>query len=98
MAVSSTYLAKVKLSLRVSFNTLDTQISDLCEEALLDLTKTADIKTFAFDSADALQSGAIIAYVSYKWFSDEKYLAIYNDMKQKMALSSTYRSVMTNEE
>ena len=98
MAVSSTYLAKVKLSLRVSFNNLDTQISDLCEEALLDLTKTADIKTFAFDSADALQSGAIIAYVSYKWFSDEKYLAIYNDMKQKMALSSAYRSVMTNEE
>lgn len=98
MAVSSTYLAKVKLSLRVSFSTLDTQISDLCEEALLDLTKTADIKTFAFDSADALQSGAIIAYVSYKWFSDEKYLAIYNDMKQKMALSSAYRSVMTNEE
>lgn len=98
MAVSATYLAKVKMSLRVSFNNLDTQISDLIEEALLDLTKTADIKTFAFDSADALQSGAIIAYVSYKWFNDEKYLAVYNDMKQKMSLSSAYRSVMVDEE
>lgn len=98
MAVSATYLAKVKMSLRVSFNNLDTQISDLIEEALLDLTKTADIKTFAFDSADALQSGAIIAYVSYKWFNDEKYLAVYNDMKQKMSLSRAYRSVMVDEE
>ena len=98
MAVSSTYLAKVKLSLRVTSTTFDTQISDLIEEALLDLTKTADVKTFAFDSADALQNGAIIAYVSYKWFNDEKYFDCYNDMKKKMALSSTYRSVMVNEE
>ena len=98
MAVSSTYLAKVKLSLRVTSTTFDSQISDLIEEALLDLTTTADIQTFAFDSADALQNGAIIAYVSYKWFNDEKYFLCYNDMKQKMALSSHYRSVMTNEE
>lgn len=95
MAVSSTYLAKVKLSLRVTSTTFDTQISDLIEEALLDLTQTADIETFAFDQADALQSGAIIAYVSYKWFNDSKYFEVYNDMKTKMALSSRYRSVMT---
>lgn len=98
MAVSTTYLAKVKMSLRVTVTTFDTQISDLIEEALLDLTKTADIKTFAFDSADALQSGAIIAYVAYKWFNDVKYFDVYNDMKQKMAISGHYRSVMVNEE
>ena len=98
MAVSTTYLAKVKMSLRVTSNTFDTQISDLIEEALLDLTKTADIKTFAFDSADALQSGAIIAYVAYKWFNDVKYFDVYNDMKQKMAISGNYRSVIVNEE
>lgn len=96
MAVSSTYLAKVKLSLRVTSTTFDSQITDLIEEALLDLTQTADIKTFAYDQADALQSGAIIAYVSYKWFSDSKYFEVYNDMKTKMALSSKYRSVMTS--
>ena len=98
MAVSTTYLAKVKMSLRVTATTFDTQISDLIEEALLDLTKTADIKTFAFDSADALQSGAIIAYVAYKWFNDSKYFDVYNDIKQKMAISGHYRSVMVNEE
>ena len=98
MAVSTTYLAKVKMILRVTVNTFDTQISDLIEEALLDLTKTADIATFAFDSADALQSGAIIAYVAYKWFNDVKYFDVYNDMKQKMAISGHYRSVMVNEE
>lgn len=98
MAVSTTYLAKVKMSLRVTVNTFDTQISDLIEEALLDLTKKADIETFAFDSADALQSGAIIAYVAYKWFNDVKYFDVYNDMKQKMAISGHYRSVMVNEE
>lgn len=96
MAVSSTYLAKVKLSLRVTSTTFDSQITDLIEEALLDLTQTADIETFAFDQADALQSGAIIAYVSYKWFNDSKYFEVYNDMKTKMALSSSYRSVMTS--
>lgn len=96
MAVSSTYLAKVKLSLRVTSTTFDSQITDLIEEALLDLTQTADIKTFAYDQADALQSGAIIAYVSYKWFNDSKYFEVYNDMKTKMALSSKYRSVMTS--
>lgn len=98
MAVSTTYLQKVKMSLRVTFTNLDAQITDLIEEAYLDLTTTADIKTFNFDSADALQTGAITAYVAYKWFDDEKYLTVYNDMKQKMALSSAYRSVMVDEE
>lgn len=98
MAVTATFLAKVKTSIRVSFNNLDAQITDLIEEAILDLTATADIKTFTTADADALQTGAVIAYVSYKWFNDEKYYTAYNDMKEKMALSGKYRSVMTNEE
>ena len=98
MAVSATYLEKVKMSLRVTRTNFDGQISDLIEEARLDLTETADIKTFDFDTCDALQSGAIIAYVCYKWFDDEKYFVAYNDMKTKMALSSKYRSVMVDEE
>lgn len=98
MAVTATFLAKVKTSIRVSFNNLDAQITDLIDEAILDLTATADIKTFTTADADALQTGAVIAYVSYKWFNDEKYYTAYNDMKEKMALSGKYRSVMTNEE
>lgn len=98
MAVTAAFLAKVKTALRVSFNNLDSQISDLIEEAILDLTATADIKSFTSADADAIQTGAVIAYVSYKWFNDDKYFAAYNDMKTKMAVSGTYRSVMPDEE
>lgn len=98
MAVTAAFLGKVKTALRVSFNAFDNQITDLIDEAILDMTATADIKPFDSSSADAMQTGAVIAYVSYKWFNDEKYLTVYNDMKTKMALSGTYRSVMLNEE
>ena len=100
MAVTTAFLTKVKTALRVSFtNTaIDSQITDLIEEAILDLTATADIKTFTSADADALQTGAVIAYVSYKWYGDEKYFTAYNDMKTKMALSGKYRSVMVDEE
>ena len=98
MAVTAAFLAKVKTALRVSFNNLDSQITDLIEEAILDLTATADIKSFTSADADAVQTGAVIAYVSYKWFNDDKYFAAYNDMKTKMAVSGTYRSVMPDEE
>lgn len=91
-------LPKVKTALRVSFTNLDTQISDLINEAILDLTATADIKPFTTADADPMQTGAVIAYVSYKWFNDDKYFVAYNDMKTKMALSGAYRSVMPNEE
>lgn len=97
---TDTFLIKVKTALRVSFtNTnIDAQISDLIDEAILDLSETADIKPFTTSDADALQTGAVISYVSYKWFNDEKYFTSYNDMKTKMALSGKYRSVMPDEE
>ena len=100
MAVTTAFLNKVKTALRVSFTntSIDSQITDLIEEAILDLTATADIKTFSSADADALQTGAVISYVSYKWYGDEKYFTAYNDMKTKMALSGSYRSVMVNEE
>lgn len=98
MAVDTTFLNKVKTALRVSFNNLDGQISDLIEEAILDLTATADIKPFTSTDADPMQTGAVIAYVSYKWFNEERYFTSYNDMKTKMALSGQYRSVANDEE
>ena len=94
MAVDATFLGKVKAELRVSYNTLDSNISDLVEEAILDLTATADIKSFTTTEADQLQQGAVILYVKYRWYQDEKFLTAYNDMKQKMAISGKYRSVM----
>lgn len=66
---TDTFLIKVKTALRVSFtNTnIDAQISDLIDEAILDLSETADIKPFTKSDADALQTGAVISYVQYKW-------------------------------
>jgi hypothetical protein len=100
MAVTTAFLSKVKTALRVSYTdtAIDNQISDLIDEAILDLTETADIKTFTSADADALQTGAVIAYVQYKWYDDEKFFTIYNDQKTKMALAGKYRSVMRNEE
>jgi len=92
MAVSSAFLGKVKLALRISSTSFDSQISDLIEEAILAAPTTADIRTFTTDNADAVQTGAVIAYVSYKWFGmDDKYFQAYNDQKMKMSLSSAYR-------
>lgn len=98
MSVDATFLTKVKTALRVSFNGFDSQISDLIEEAILDLTASADIKPFTTADADPYQTGAVISYVAYKWFGEEKYFIAYNDMKAKMALSVNYRSVLTDEE
>lgn len=100
MAVDVTFLNKVKTALRVSFTltAIDNQISDLIEEAILDLTETADISPFTSANADAMQTGAVIAYVSYKWFNDEKYFTSYNDMKTKMAVSGKYGGGVADEE
>lgn len=98
MVITADFLAKVKTALRVSFTNFDEQITDLIEEAILDLTETADIKPFTSDEADGLQTGAVIAYVSYRFFNDESYFKTYNDMKEKMALSGKYRAVAFNEE
>lgn len=90
MSVESGFLAKVKLSLRKTDNDFDSQIEDLIEEAILDLTSTANIKEFTTATADAFQTGAVTCYVQYKWFHDEKFLVMYNDHKSKMAVSSVY--------
>ena len=98
MAVNQSFLEKVKMALRISSSDFNSELSDLIEEAILDLTSTADIKAFTTDDADPLQAGAVKAYVAYRWFEDEKYFVMYNDLKSKMALSKKYRSVIVDEE
>ena len=90
MSVDSGFLTKVKLSLRKTDTTFDEEIERYIEEAILDLTTTANIKEFTTVTADAYQTGAVVCYVQYKWFKDEKFLTMYNDHKSKMAVSSVY--------
>ena len=91
MPQTQTMLEKVKLALRISSTSFDSQINDLIDAAILDLTKFADIKEFTTTNADAIQTNAVIAYVSYNWFKDEKYLSAYNNLKMQMSTSSFYR-------
>lgn len=91
MPQTQTMLEKVKLSLRISSTSFDSQINGLIDAAILDLTKFADIKAFSTSDADAIQTNAVIAYVSYNWFKDEKYLTAYNNLKMQMSTSSYYR-------
>ena len=46
MSVDSGFLTKVKLSLRKTDTTFDEEIERYIEEAILDLTTTANIKEF----------------------------------------------------
>lgn len=91
MPQTPTFLEKVKLALRISSTSFDSQLNDLIDAAILDLTKFADIKAFTTSTADALQTNAVIAYVSYNWYKDEKYLEAYNNLKMQMSTSSYYR-------
>lgn len=85
-------LEKVKLALRISSTSFDSQINDLIDAAILDLTKFADIATFTTTNADALQTNAVIAYVAYnRYGKDAKYKAAYDDLKMQMSTSSAYR-------
>lgn len=90
MKVDSNFLAQVKQSLRCTDSNFDSQIARLIDEAIRDLTATANIKAFTTETADSYQQGAVICYVQYKWYKDESYLVMYNDHKAKMAISSVY--------
>lgn len=86
----------VKVALRVSTTDagITSQISDLIEEAKLDLCHTADISRASVTSPDALVKGAIKCYCGYIWTEDstekERLKACYDDYKAKLAMSTQY--------
>ena len=96
MPQTPTLLEKVKTALRVSTTDADItqQITDIIEEAKLDLSKTANISASAVASPDALVEGAIKAYAAYVWTDEELEKArlkqCYDDYKGKLAMSSAY--------
>ena len=86
----------VKVALRVCTNDagITGQISDMIEEAKLDLCRTADISSASVNNPDALVKGAIKCYCSYVWTDDDlekqRLKACYDDYKAKLAMSSEY--------
>ena len=86
----------VKVALRVCTDDagITGQISDLIEEAKLDLSKTADISAAAVAAPDALIKGAIKCYCGSMWSDDpdeaDRLKKCYDDYKAKLAMSSAY--------
>ncbi len=94
-------IQEIKTALKISIisEEIDQEISNLVEEAILDLTETADIAKFDLDSADAFQAGAVRAYVAWKWYLNlgilekaERFHQSFDIYKGQMALSSKYRN------
>ena len=86
----------VKVALRVCTNDagITGQISDMIEEAKLDLCRTADISSASVNNPDALVKGAIKCYCGFVWTDDDlekqRLKACYDDYKAKLAMSSEY--------
>lgn len=86
----------VKVALRVCTDDagITGQISDLIEEAKLDLSKTANISAAAVAAPDALVKGAIKCYCGSMWSDDpdeaDRLKKCYDDYKAKLAMSSAY--------
>ena len=89
---------EAKTALRVSTDNeaIVAEIQRYIDEAILDLTKTANIADFTAETADAFQKGAVISYVSMKWNESrdqslsDRLRTVYEDYKAKMLMSSAY--------
>lgn len=78
-------------------NAVEAELQRYIDAAILDLTETTDIIPFTASNADALQKEAIIAYALYSFEKDttrkDKYKVAYDDLKEKMLLSSKYSTL-----
>ena len=81
---------------------LEDEISRYIKAAILDLTETTNITAFTADNADSLQQDAVILYACFMFEKDvvrkENYKKLYDDLKQKMHLSSKYNGGVIDDE
>ena len=94
------FIDDVRFSLRITVAnnvSLNAEIQRWIDEAILDLTKTTDIKDFTALTADALLKGAIIDYCHFKYEVDptlkKTYKESYDSAKTQLLMSSTYSNV-----
>ncbi len=74
MAVSQEYLAKLLRAVRIRNANAEiaTEVSDLCEEARLDLEMLGVLPNKTADETDPLILGAVRSFVRWKMAADEK--------------------------
>ena len=94
MAVSSEYVATIRLRLRNSSNALDSEITDLINAARADLVRGGVLKTKAEDESDPLILQAVATYVKAEFGLDnedaDKYRASYREQRNGLTLSDDY--------
>lgn len=91
---------EVRFTLRINTtnNTaLNTELTRYINAAVLDLTKTTDIRTFEVETADGLLRDAVITYAAFMFERDVNrkkcYKDIYDDLKMKLSMSSHYSTL-----
>lgn len=96
---------EVRFALRITTSTntsLNTELQRYIDAAVLDLTKTTDIKNVTSSTSDALLRDAIITYACFMFERDvnrkNNYKVVYDDLKTKLMTSGFYNGGQTNDE
>lgn len=94
------FIDKVRFSLRQNITTnteLNAEIQRYIDAAVLNLTKTTDIRSINIESADALIQDCVIAYCHYRFEPDpvksKAYKEVFDDLKTQISLSSHYSTL-----
>lgn len=98
MAVSDTYLAKLRRAVRRGQNTeVDAELTDIIEECRQDLTSLGVLESKANDEADPLILGAVRCFVRWKFgisnedaaANREDYMQLRDEIRKKVAYCTT---------
>lgn len=94
MAISASYLASVRLSVRNTSTAFDSEITDLINAARADLVLGGVREDKANDESDPLILRAVQTYVKAEFGLDnpdaDKYRAAYKELRNGLTLSDSY--------
>lgn len=94
MAISDSYLASVRLSVRNTSTAFDSEITDLINAARADLVLGGVNEDKANDESDPLILRAVQTYVKAEFGLDnpdaDKYRAAYKELRNGLTLSDSY--------
>ena len=94
MAIGQSYLDKVRLYVRLTTQTFDSELSDLINAARADMVLGGVLEARAADESDPLVLRAVATYVKAEFGLDnadsEKYRAAYNELKTRLMLADAY--------
>lgn len=94
MAIGQDYLTSVRLYVRLSATTFDSELTDLINAARADMVLGGVLEARAEDESDPLVLRAVATYVKAEFGLDnadsEKYRAAYNELKTRLMLADAY--------